>query len=69
MSIVSEIKPMLEQKWHTIPALQAKISKYVMSTTMSARIRDLRKTAHGSHTVKRRPKKGFKGLWEYKIEL
>ncbi len=33
---------------------------------VSARIRDLRKSKHGAHTVERRRRKGL-GTWEYRV--
>ena len=68
MSILQQIeKIMLKGKWITIPELQKRLKTYAMSTTISARIRDLRKPEYGSHKVQRRPKKGSK-LYEYKVE-
>ena len=68
MSILQQIeKIMLKGKWITIPELQKRLKTYAMSTTISARIRDLRKPEYGSHKVQRRSKKGSK-LYEYKVE-
>jgi hypothetical protein len=68
MTILQQIeKIMLKGKWVTIPSLQKRIKTYAMETTISARIRDLRKPKYGSHTVQRRLKKGTK-LYEYRVE-
>ena len=67
MSIISQIKPILKRRWMTIPSIQSCIDTYAMETTISARIRDLRKAQYGSHNVERRLKRGTK-LYEYKIQ-
>lgn len=65
MSILNQIKPILKRRWMTIPGIQACIDTYAMETTISARIRDLRK-APFNYTVERRRAKNSK-LYEYRI--
>lgn len=57
----------MKNKWWTIPKLQKAIksqtNQYYMETTVSARIRDLRKA--GYDVIKRHVKNG---LWEYRVK-
>jgi len=57
--------PIMKKKWWTIPSLQKELKKrgqYMMETTISARIRDLRKDGHT--VIKEHIKNG---LWKYKV--
>ncbi len=61
--MLDQIKKIMEKgKWITIPALQKRLTDYAMETTISARIRDLRKLGH---KVERRSKVGR--LYEYRM--
>lgn len=56
--------------WRTIPELEALLlSEYgvVMQTSISARIRDFRKTKFGGHIVN--AKNAGRGLWKYQLVL
>ncbi len=48
---------MLGGRWYTIPGLQVAIQKktdqHVMETTISARLRDLRKSKYGRYEIER----------------
>ena len=52
-------------EWFTIAALRAIAGG--TEAAVSARIRDLRKSKFGGHTVERRRVAGEAGLWEYRL--
>lgn len=60
--------------WWTLPELQAELrvrfGTYATETSLSARVRDLRKERHGAHEVptRRRPA-ASSGLWEFCLVL
>jgi hypothetical protein len=54
---------MMDHKPHTLAELAKEAD--CMTTSASARVRDLRKAKHGSHTIMRRCLGG--GLWEYTL--
>lgn len=57
------------EKWWTLDELQAyvetRLSRRVTQTSVSARLRDLRKKKFGGHTVERRNEGG--GLFRYRL--
>lgn len=58
---------MLASGWQTIPEIRAAIG-FGTPQSISARLRDLRKTKHGSFIVDRRRRgAGVDGLWEYRV--
>ncbi len=62
---------MSDNRWWTIDDLASAvtdiISKHVTSQSISARIRDLRKTQYGGHTVNRQRSKSSLGLYYYQL--
>jgi hypothetical protein len=54
-------------RWFTLAGLSALCGG--SEASVSARIRDLRKSEFGGHTVERRRADGDKGLWEYRLVL
>lgn len=63
---------MYDQRWRTLSEIKAELlrqhEKHDSEAGISARLRDLRKTRFGSHTINRRHKGGeTKGLWEYQL--
>lgn len=63
-------KVMANRSWFTIPELQKiirmRLKKHAMETTISARIRDLRKEEYGGYNIDRRIREGTK-LYEYRM--
>jgi len=63
---------MLSGRWWTIPQLQKELKRrtgeYAMETTISARIRDLRKSEYGGYQVERRCAKDNK-LHQYRVVM
>lgn len=61
---------MLDGRWHTLAGIkqliEARLNRMVSETGVSARIRDLRKSRHGSCVVERRRVNGG-GLHEYRL--
>jgi len=61
---------MLGGRWYTLPGLQVAIRKkygeYVMVTTISARIRDLRKSRYGAYEIERQRMPNSK-LFRYRL--
>lgn len=58
--------------WMTIPEIQIAVQehprgRYFSEATISARIRDLRKTKNGGHTVQRRLRNNTRNFYEYKL--
>lgn len=68
VSIYLQIKALMfkSNRWWTIPELQRKLKGYAMETTISARIRDLRKPRFDHYEVQRRLRKGTR-LHEYRL--
>jgi hypothetical protein len=69
--LTSQLRRVLEvlwdEKWHTISELAGAAGG--METSVSARIRDLRKPKFGGRCIHaRRAGNGHKGLWEYRLE-
>lgn len=59
---------MLDDKWRTLPELEAITSDGQAS--VSAQLRNLRKPAFGSHQVdKRRRGEAERGCWEYRLTI
>ncbi len=57
---------MKDSKWRTLKEISLKLE--VPETSVSAYLRDFRKTKFGLHTVDRRARgKRTYGLWEYKL--
>lgn len=65
--------PHRTRAWWTVPELvaevRARFGELHSETGLSARLRDLRKPQHGGHRVPSRPRKGQRGLYEYRLEL
>src|SRR5687768_865492 len=66
-TLLHKVKAELDTgKWLTLSEIQRVTGG--SEAGISARIRDLRKKAHGSHRVERRRRGSAKnGLWEYKL--
>jgi hypothetical protein len=62
LTIIKEI--MSDNQPHTLVELAE--AAECMTTSASARVRDLRKTKHGGHTVTRKNIGG--GVWEYTLQ-
>lgn len=59
---------MLDQRWRTLEEIGA--AKNISNLqSVSARVRDMRKTKWGGYTVERRIRAGHKRLFEYRINL
>lgn len=67
-AVVKEI--MLLNEWCTLYFLQAEVQRKTgerhSDSTVSARVRDLRKLKYGGYVIERRPKENSDS-WEYKI--
>lgn len=57
---------MWDGEWRTLRQIQAACGG--SEASISARLRDLRKTRFGAHTVSKRVVEGTTGLWEYRLE-
>ena len=68
--IVAVQAVMMSGNWYTFASLQtacyATCGTYISENAISARIRDLRKTKYGSHTIERRAT-SRKGIFEYRL--
>lgn len=62
---------MFDGKWRTLEeisdAIEHSTSQKCPTSSVSARLRDLRKSKFGAYTVKKRVREGHKGLWEYRV--
>lgn len=59
---------MLDGEWHTIPEIMRALQiPSASASSVTARIRDLRKSKFGSYEVESRRVKGERGLWEYRV--
>ena len=65
---------MKDGHWRTIPEIRRALYVYgsgdlLMETSISARLRDLRKPFYGSHNVERRARGRNRGLYEYRVVI
>jgi hypothetical protein len=51
--------------WHTLADVAARTSD--PEASVSARLRDFRKTEFGGHTIERRRRPDGSGIWEYRM--
>lgn len=56
---------MLDRRWHTLSEIQAACGG--SESSVSARLRDLRKDKFGGHTIERQRRDG--GLWVYRMPI
>lgn len=56
---------MADGKWRTLGDIQKQLPQHYETQSISARLRDLRKPEHGSHTVNR--SKVGTGLFQYQV--
>jgi hypothetical protein len=57
---------MRDGHWRTLPEIREYLGKG-LDTSISARIRDLRKPTHGSHEIQCRNRNHIRGLYEYRL--
>lgn len=58
---------MEDRKWRTLFELRELLDNRYIETSISARLRDLRKNKYGGHTVLRRLRKRTRRTYEYKV--
>ena len=58
-------KIMADARWRTLFEIAAEIR--APESSVSARIRDLRKLAYGGYTIERRRRPDQPGTWEYRL--
>jgi hypothetical protein len=56
---------MFDGKWRSIPRIQELMGGQATTQSISARLRDFRKTKYGAHTVERRLK--AEGFYQYRL--